>query len=58
MTPRPGKIEKTYQLDSCRRYLAGGDARAVKSHPEFIAIREQVLADIQMRNGQGGSGDA
>ncbi|WP_088345600.1 MULTISPECIES: ATP-binding cassette domain-containing protein [Rhodomicrobium] len=58
MTPRPGKIEKTYQLDFCRRYLAGGDARAVKSHPEFIAIREQVLADIQQRNGQGASADA
>jgi taurine transport system ATP-binding protein len=49
MTPRPGKIEKTYELDFCRRYIASGDARAIKSHPDFIRVREQVLADIQRR---------
>jgi taurine transport system ATP-binding protein len=47
MTPRPGRIEKTYRPEFSRRYLAGGNARAVKSHPDFISIREQVLADIQ-----------
>jgi taurine transport system ATP-binding protein len=49
MTPRPGKIEKVYELDFCRRYIAGRDARSIKSHPDFILVREQVLADIQRR---------
>jgi taurine transport system ATP-binding protein len=49
MAPSPGRIIKTYELDFCRRFLASGDARAVKSHPDFIALREQVLADIQKR---------
>jgi len=50
MTPRPGKIEKVYDLDFSRRFIASRDARAVKSHPEFIAMRERVLADIQRRD--------
>jgi taurine transport system ATP-binding protein len=49
MTPRPGKIEKSYDLDFGRRYIACRDARKVKSDPEFIAMRERVLADIQQR---------
>jgi len=49
MTPRPGKIEKTYELDFGRRFIAGRNARAIKSDPDFIAVREQVLADIRAR---------
>jgi taurine transport system ATP-binding protein len=49
MTPRPGRIERTYDLDFGRRYIECGDARAVKSLPEFIRIREEVLALIQRR---------
>ena len=50
MTPRPGKIEKIYELDFGRRFISTRDARKVKSDPEFIRLREAVLADIQRRN--------
>jgi taurine transport system ATP-binding protein len=49
MTPRPGKIEKTYDLDFGRRFIACRDGRKVKSDPEFIRLREAVLADIRDR---------
>jgi taurine transport system ATP-binding protein len=49
MTPRPGKIEKTYDLDFGRRFIAQRNARTIKSDPDFIAVREQVLADIRGR---------
>ena len=50
MTPRPGKIEKTYDLDFGRRFIECRDARKVKSDPDFIRLRELVLADIQRRD--------
>lgn len=49
MTPRPGKIEKVYDLDFGRRYVATRDARKVKSDPDFIRMRELVLAEVQHR---------
>ncbi len=49
MTPRPGKIAKTYDLDFGRRFIQSRNAREVKSHPDFIRIRESVLAEIQHR---------
>ena len=49
MTPRPGKIEKTYDLDFGRRFIECRDARKVKSDPEFIRLREAVLSDIRDR---------
>ncbi|MDE2359740.1 MAG: ATP-binding cassette domain-containing protein [Betaproteobacteria bacterium] len=50
MTPRPGRISHEYRLDFGRRFIETRDARAVKSSPEFIRVREEVLAVIQRRD--------
>lgn len=50
MSPSPGRIVKVFEdLPFSRRFLAEGDARRVKSLPEFIALREEVLSLIHQR---------
>jgi taurine transport system ATP-binding protein len=46
MSPRPGRITHRYELDFNKRFLETRDARAVKSSPEFIKMRELVLGII------------
>ena len=46
MSPRPGRITDSLAVDFGCRYLAGESARAVKSLPEFIAMRERLMAAI------------
>lgn len=46
MSPRPGRITHTYELDFNKRFLECRNARAVKSSPDFIKIREEVLSII------------
>ena len=46
MSPRPGRITHTYELDFNRRFLDCRDSRAVKSSPDFIRMRETVLGII------------
>jgi taurine transport system ATP-binding protein len=46
MSPRPGRITHEYSLHFCQRYFELGDARRIKSDPDFIKIREEVLSII------------
>ena len=46
MSPRPGRITHRYELDFNKRFLQTRDARAVKSSPDFILMRETVLGII------------
>jgi taurine transport system ATP-binding protein len=46
MSPRPGRITHTYDLDFNRRFLAEGESRAIKSSRDFIEMREQILGII------------
>lgn len=50
MSPSPGRISHTFEdLPFSRAFLSHGDARRVKSEPEFIRMREQVLSIIHHR---------
>jgi len=51
MTPSPGRIAKRYKLDFGKRFIDCRDARAVKSAPDFIALREDVLRLIHSAPG-------
>jgi taurine transport system ATP-binding protein len=42
MAPRPGRVHRVYDLPFAAAGV-GGDARAIKAGPEFVATREEVL---------------
>ena len=42
MSPRPGRIVARYDLEHVRRFVVERDARAIKTDPDFAALREQV----------------
>jgi len=46
MSPRPGRVTHTYDLDFCHRFGDDGNARAIKSSPDFIRLREEILSII------------
>lgn len=46
MSPRPGRITHSYDLDFNRQFLEGKSSRAVKSSRRFIDVREEVLSII------------
>lgn len=47
MTPRPGRIRNEFVLPFSRRFMGIADSRAVKSHPDYIAMREKVYAIVR-----------
>jgi taurine transport system ATP-binding protein len=50
MSPSPGRIAHIYDdVPFSRLFLDHGDARKVKSEPEFIRMREEVLAIVHHR---------
>ena len=50
MSPSPGRISHVYdEVPFSRQYLSHGDSRKVKSEPEFIRMREEVLSIIHHR---------
>jgi taurine transport system ATP-binding protein len=55
MTPRPGRIAHRYELGFGRRYLECRDSRQVKSDPEFIRVREEILAVVKARPAANGA---
>lgn len=46
MSPRPGRITHTFDLDFCHKYFKVKDARKIKSAADFIKMREMVLEII------------
>lgn len=56
MTPSPGRISHSYEeVPFSRRFLEHGDARKVKSDPEFIHLREEILSIIHQRDSDASS---
>ncbi len=50
MSPSPGRITRVFDdLPFSREFLRHGNARKVKSGPDFIALREEVLALVHQR---------
>lgn len=46
LAAHPGRIVRSLDVDYGRRFLAGEPARALKSEPGFVALREQLIAAI------------
>jgi len=57
MSPRPGRITHVYELDFCHRFFELRDARKVKSMPDFIEMREEILSIIRGDEIEGGNVD-
>lgn len=47
MSPRPGRVTHQYELDFCHRFFETRDSRAIKSLPDFIKMREEIISIIR-----------
>jgi len=56
MSPSPGRVTHTYELDFQRRFFESRNARAVKSDPDFIKMRETILGIIYGDERSGAAG--
>ncbi|WP_394790387.1 taurine ABC transporter ATP-binding protein [Rhodoferax sp.] len=52
MSPRPGRIVARFDLDFVRTYARDGDARAIKTSPEFARLREDIRAIVHQSETQ------
>jgi taurine transport system ATP-binding protein len=50
MSPRPGRIVHSFELDFSRQYLQGRKSRTIKSQPDYIAMREKVFAIVRKQD--------
>jgi taurine transport system ATP-binding protein len=46
LSRRPARFTRHLTLEFARRFAAGEGARQLKSQPDFVATREQVLAQV------------
>ena len=46
MSPRPGRIVQRYDLQFVSEFARDRDARAIKTTPEFAALREEIRAVV------------
>lgn len=52
LAPHPGRITEDRSFDFGRRFLAGESPRSLKSEPEFIRAREELIDAIHAEEGQ------
>jgi taurine transport system ATP-binding protein len=46
MSPRPGRVVASYDVEFSRRFLENQDSGAVKALPDFVALKEEIRSLI------------
>lgn len=52
MSPRPGRIVARFEVDFVRRFARDRDARAIKTLPDFAALREEIRSIVHQTEEQ------